>query len=489
MKKIITFILLLGFIEINIPAYALFQTSVSESKQVKKEAKAKKKLQQKNDNEIYRKVKQKKDLPYKKYKVENKYDFINIEWWENFDDPYLIGYISKAMNYNQDLKIATLTVEEYYQAVKLQMSAEMPQLSTGFGLGIASLPASILRKRDTLHGMGVPVIASYEADIFLKNHDKTTAQKKLFQASVYDERATYIAIISAIGEIYFNIIKLDKSIELQEEIVNLRKTIYDLMALSHENGIVSTSDMIKANKSYIHGQTALIDLQKQRTSLLNRLAVLIGESPENIDSFERKNYSDINYKYNIPNEISSDIIVQRPDYLKAEALLKKSGIDLRVAKKEFLPSIDILGLAVFGAKHFGSIFSTNNAIWSGAGNISLPIFTGGARIANLKINKVRMEKALRNYQKTNLVAIQEINDALYVAKSDYEKLKQNQEHLNLETQDFNMTEKRFEEGIISKLDLCQMKENLLVIEQLVAMNTLDCLIDEIYLYKAVGAKY
>lgn len=491
MKKILSTMLLLSFLGVQvIPAQAAIKSGISETRQAKKEAKAKLKAQQKADKEVYKKIKKQKDLPYKKYKVVNKYDYINMPWWEEFNDPYLTAYINKAMEHNYDLQIATLTVEEYFQGVKLQMSNELPKIEGGFGYGVAGIPPVMKNpNRDVIHGMGVPLIASYEVDIFLKNHDKTTAQKKAFQASVSDERATYIAIVSAVGTVYLNIVRLDKAISLQEDIVALRKEIYDLMLLSHENGITSTSDLMKANKSYVHGQTELIDLKHQRIELLNKLAVLIGDSPENIDSYKRIPYEEINYRYNIPDEISSDVIIQRPDYMKAEALVKKAGIDVRVAKKEFLPTIGINGLGLFGAKNFGSIFTTKNAIWSFAANAMLPIFTGGARIANLKMNKARLEKALRNYQKTNLTAIQEINDALYGARLDNQKLEQNKEHLRLETEDFGLTEIKFEQGVISKLDWCQMKENLLVIQKMVASNTLDCMIDEINLYKATGTKY
>ena len=490
MKKILSTILLASIVCIQtLPVEAAIKTGVSETRQAKKEAKAKLKAQKKADKELYTKVKNKKDLPYKKYKVSNKYDYINMPWWENFNDIYLTGYIERAMVNNYDLKMATLTVEEYFQGVRLQMANEFPVAQAGMGYGVAGVPNFMKRmERETIHGVGAPFIASYEADIFLKNHDKTTSAKKAFQASVYDERAAYISIVSAVGIVYYNIVKLDKAIALQEEIVDLRKEIYDLMVLSHENGVVSTSDMIKANKSYINGNTNLIDLKRQRIETLNKLAVLIGESPENIESLKRISYDDITYKNTTPETISSDVIVQRPDYLKSEVLLKKAGIDVRVAKKEFLPTIDINGLALFGAKHLGSLFTTKNAIWALGGAATLPIFTGGARIANLKLNKVRLEKALRNYEKTNLTAIQEVNDALYTAKLDNQKLDQNREHFALENKDFSLTEKKYEQGVISKLDLYQMKENLLTIEKLVVLNTLDCMIDSINLYKATGTK-
>ena len=56
----------------------------------------------------------------KKHSQENKFEYLNIEWWENFNDPVLSDYISRAVQNNHDLKAATLAVEEYYQNVKAQ---------------------------------------------------------------------------------------------------------------------------------------------------------------------------------------------------------------------------------------------------------------------------------------------------------------------------------------------------------------------------------
>lgn len=75
----------------------------------------------------------------------------------------------------------------------------------------------------------VPAIVNYEADIFLKNRDKTKSVKKLYENAQFDERAAYISIASAVGSTYLNLVALDKTIELQEEIVKSRKQIYDLM--------------------------------------------------------------------------------------------------------------------------------------------------------------------------------------------------------------------------------------------------------------------
>lgn len=60
---------------------------------------------------------------------EYKFNNVNLDWWKNYNDEYLEGYIVKAIDNNQDLKIATLRVEEARQNVKLQFSKELPTAS------------------------------------------------------------------------------------------------------------------------------------------------------------------------------------------------------------------------------------------------------------------------------------------------------------------------------------------------------------------------
>ena len=327
-----------------------------------------------------------------------KYEYINYSWWDNFNDSILKGYIDKSIKNNYSLKMATIAVDEYYQAVKIQFANELPQAGVGFSPDYAKMPG----RESADWSFATPAIVNYEADIFLKNHDKTKASKKEYEQSLQDERAAYIAIASAVGTSYLNIVKLDKMIELQEEIVKDRKIIYELMLARNKEGLTSTSDTVKANKSYIASMTTLTEYKKQREILLNRLCVLIGENPNKAETLARISYDELNYSGNIPTEIASEIIEQRPDYIKAEKMIEKAGIDVRVAKKEFLPSINLTGLALFFSGNLGSLWTTKNAVMALAAGANLPLFTGGKRIANLKLKKDEYERVLNNYYQNHI---------------------------------------------------------------------------------------
>ena len=417
MKKIITTALLASMLSMTImPAVAVSGKNTTTPKQFKSMISKNKKTQQSDDY---------------------KFNYVNMNWWGNFNDDLLNGYIEKAVLNNYDLKMATINVEEYYQNVRLQFANELPSAVAGFGPGFFKAPGMT----NTSSAFGLPVIVQYEADIFLKNHNKTKAVKKLYEGSKLDERAAYISVASAVGSTYFNIINLDKMISLQEQIVNIRQEIYNLMLIRNKEGLTSTADTVKANKALVAGQTDLIELKKNREKMLNQMCVLIGESPENANSIKRNSLDSINYQLAIPSEIPSEIITQRPDYMKAELMVEKAGIDVKVAKKEFLPSINILGGALFNASDIGSLFTTKNMLLGVGGGLVTPLFQGGSLIANLKLKKATYERILQDYYKTNLTAIQEVNDALVASRLDKDKMTQTTKQYNLEKSDYKYNEK------------------------------------------------
>ena len=435
-----------------------------------------------NDKKQEKKSKKEKKKSTKVAPQKNKYEYVNLEWWKGFNDEILSGYIVRAIENNKDLNMATLTIEEYYQNVKAQRANELPSIQAGFMPGYAKIFG------ETAGTFGLPVIASYELDLFGKNHNKTDSVKKLWEATILDERAAYISIASAVGSTYIDIVKHDALIDLQEDIVDLRKQIFEIMSISNSEGLVSTSDLVKANQSYIAGVSALTDLKKERTKLLHQLAVLVGDSPNNIEEYKRIDYKTLAFNGTIPEYVSSDIVLQRPDYLKAEKMLEKAGLDVRAARKELFPTINLGGMLFFNSQHLESLFTTSNMLWGFGGGLFQPLFMGGRLMANLKMKKIAYEKNLKNYEKVNLTSMQEVNDALVTVNMDREKLAKQKEIQELEKEDFAMSQVKFSEGVIAKLDLNQMEENLLSVNKTVYETEFDCMVNYINYYKAVAAK-
>lgn len=416
--------------------------------------------------------------------VQNSVFAINEKnFWDNYNDPNLTYFISRALESNLDIKIAAVNSDIYKHYIMLQRSYQLPSVNANFSPAYAKFPGKT--SFDTNYSL--PLQVSYEADIFLKNRDKTLLSKKDYEMSLFDEESVRISIASMIGTIYFNILKFDKTIRLQEEIVSLREEIYNLMKLANAKGSVSSQDVIRAYKAYLDGKAGLNDYKKLKTQSLDNLAFLVGTTPDEAEKFLFSDIENVNYNALIPASIPSDIITNRPDYKKAELMVERAGLDIKIAKKEFLPSLTLTGTPYFMAGKLGSLFSTKSALISLGASVAGDLFAGGRKIANLRVKKSEYQKSLINYEKTNLTAIQEVNDAFAAIKYDTDKFEEIKNQMQLETAEYNLNLSKFNQGVISKLDILQAKENLLTVKNLFYTNKAECFIDNIGLYKAAGA--
>ncbi|MFA7659368.1 MAG: TolC family protein [Candidatus Gastranaerophilaceae bacterium] len=422
--------------------------------------------------------------PLPPIKVQEKINYVNINWWDNFSDPYLKCYIVQAITNNHDARKASWKVEEYRQMVKLQFSQELPSLSVGGTYVGAHFPDTIKDVKSNI--FAIPFIASYEADIFLKNRDKTKSSKKSYESSKFQEQSIYISLASDVATAYINVIKFDKQIELQQELVNVKKEELSRDEAKYKRGTISASQLNTAQKDYKTAQSGLDEFLKSRDKALNQLAVLIGDSPDNIANFKRGSFDNLEYKIAIPNEISSDAVFSRPDILAAEKDLEKAKIDVRVARKEFLPRINVNGiysLSNVGSSGFGSWNSTIAAI---AASATMDLFKGGMKVANLKISKSRYEQMFEAYRQTDLTALKEVNDSLIMIKQDSAIDNNAIKNLGFQRDNYRRSDNRYKSGVISYPNLLSEREQLLNTEQTQINTKTTRLINYITLYKAVG---
>lgn len=415
-----------------------------------------------------------------------KIDYVNICWWDNFTDPCLKYYIIQAIENNHDARKASWKVEEYRQNVKYQFGYELPTLSVGSDYIANHLPDTFAPTKTSI--FTVPFYSYYEADVFLKNHDKTKSSKKAYDSSKFQEQSTYISLASDVATTYINIIKFDKQIQIQQEFVNVKFDELSRECKRYDRGVTSVPKLNTTKEGYQTAKSTLDELIKSRDKALDMLAVLIGESPANIASLKRNSWDCFEYKTIIPTEISSDVIFSRPDVLASEADLEKANIDVRVARKEFLPRFNIVGiyaLSNLGSSGFGTWNSTVATVFAGA---ALDLFKGGQKVANLKINKARYEQMFEAYRQTDLNAIKEVNDSLIIIAEDTKTDQNTLTNLQIEQDNNKRACKSYKNGVTSYTDLLQEEEQLLTIEQNQANSKAARLIDYITLYKAVGGK-
>lgn len=426
-----------------------------------------------------------KDIQKEDYRL----NYVNIDWWKQYNDENLVDIMMQVYENNQDLKIATIKSKQADQAVKEAFANELPYLGFSGNIG-REMPSATTRFGNLIipdysqTRFLLPLTMTYEVDIWGENRLKTKSIEKQRDIIKQSERASYITLTSEVASNYFNLIKLDKLIKNQEKLVNLQKKITEMQDIKYKNGLCSTIEVLAEKQALTVFEEELNDYKNKQDTIYNQLIVLLGE--RDAKDIIRNSYEQLSLP-NIPDSISADAISQRPDLIKAEDYIKKIGYDVRVARKSFLPKFTIYGQAGFNAyNNFSHIFDSHTFLANVGILPSIDLFTGGAKLAHLRYNKLEYQKASELYEKVLLTSIQELNDSLTTAKISKKNYDKAVERISIEKEKFALSEKSLNIGSKSYLEHLKAEENVILSERAEISNKINYLISTINLYKAVG---
>lgn len=422
---------------------------------------------------------------------DNRIDYLNIGWWKNYDDSILTDYLIKVYSDNHDLKIATLKVKEGEKLVKISFSQELPQINFSPRFERTMESSDIFYGNVEIPNFAqsnfmMPLTMSYEVDIWGKNRNKTKSIEKKVQMVKQDERASYISLTSAFAAEYFNLVKIDKLIDIQKELIKTQKNVLSLVKQKYESGLCPLSSVIDEEKNLSLLCEKLNNLEEKQDMLENQISVYLSDASSK--DLIRVKYDNLRMIKDLPQKIDSDIVENRPDVIKSEDNLQAIGYDVKVAKKDFLPNFLIFGQLGFNAYDWGKMFNTPSRMASAGVLPTLDIFSGGRKIAMLKLKKYEYEEAVQRYQKTILTSFQEVNDSLVSVKISKKNFEDAKNRTKLEKDKFNLISAKTQIGATSNLELLYYKEKLLLTQQTEVSNKINYIISSINLYKSVGGK-
>lgn len=394
-------------------------------------------------------------------------------------------YIDEALKNNHSARQASARVEQYRQQAKYSLGAELPSLSVSanyLGLSIPKLDNDNFALKN--NAFVLPFLLNYEADFLLKNRDKTRSAKKSYEAEKYEEKAVYISLLSDVATVYTNILQYDELIMREKMLLKIRQDLLKSEEKKFARGVINSSAINDFRKSVEISKSDVEILEKQQEILIMQLAVLSGKSP--LEIIHRGNFKDFEYKNKLPEEIKSDVIYSRPDVLAAEKNLEKAGIDVRIARKEFLPSFNITGIWAFNTIAPGNFFSWESSLAALLAGATQDIFKGGRKVANLRLQKAKYEEICEKYKQTDLEALKDVNTALCLIKHDRAVEDNAQAKLYLEQRNFENSKKKFDYGVISASEYLTDQADLQTEYQNLTKSKAQRIVNYFTLYKAVG---
>ena len=401
-------------------------------------------------------------LPVGAKESTNRLDYMNMDWWKNYNDEVLINHFQTLYENNHDLRIAALKTKQAEENIRLAGANQLPQL--GFDGSVSRVfrgPrtqfGSVVIPKYIQNEIFLPLNASYEIDIWGQNYLNRKSAKKQAEIAKQQERAAYIYITSSFAADYYNLIKMDELERNLLKIIDLQKNIVSMTEKKYNSGLASINEVLDEKQILVNFEKDLNKLKENKKILNDEAVVLLGLNTDK--AIELSDYQSISSPQT-PETLSTTIIQFRPDLISSEDYVKKSGIDVRVARRDFLPKFILYGNLGFNAYKWNRMFAGETFLANAGIAPRWDIFTGGIKMARYRINKYEYKKAVESYEKTVLTSIQEVNDALAEAKTTKANLIKSDEDYSIEKEKHILAEKQFSIGDSSMLDEMKSEVNL-----------------------------
>ena len=427
-------------------------------------------------------------LPVGAKECTNRLDYMNMDWWKNYNDEVLINHFQTLYENNHDLRIAALKTKQAEENIRLAGANQLPQL--GFDGSVSRVfrgPrtqfGSVVIPKYIQNEIFLPLNASYEIDIWGQNYLNRKSAKKQQEIPKQREAGEYFYITSSFAADYYNLIKMDELERNLLKIIDLQKNIVSMTEKKYNSGLASINEVLDEKQILVNFEKDLNKLKENKKILNDEAVVLLGLNTDK--AIELSDYQSISSP-KTPETLSTTIIQYRPDLISSEDYVKKSGIDVRVARREFLPKFILYGNLGFNAYKWNRMFAGETFLANAGIAPRWDIFTGGIKMARYRINKYEYKKAVEIYEKTVLTSIQEVNDALAEAKTTKANLIKSDEDYSIEKEKHILAEKQFSIGDSSMLDEMKSEVNLYVAKQRNIAAKIDNVISSISLYNVVG---
>jgi multidrug efflux system outer membrane protein len=184
--------------------------------------------------------------------------------------------------------------------------------------------------------------------------------------------------------------------------------------------------------------------------------------------------------------IPSDVLLLRPDVVAAEHQLRAANAQIGAARAAFFPAVTLTGSYGTASTQLQGLFEAGSQAWTLTPQITVPIFTGGANVANLQAARVARDTAVAQYEKAIQTAFREVADALVARGTLDDQQQAQQELVNATAKAYKLADMRFRGGVDSYL-AALVEQRALYAAQLDLLNVrLMRLQNLVTLYKVLG---
>ena len=411
-----------------------------------------------------------------------------LGWREVFIDARLQGIIALALDRNRDLRVSVANLEMVRGQYQIQRAQRLPMITAGGAVTRQRVPADLSTSGKAVVGDTWSVglgLASFELDLFGRVKSLSDAALEQFLATEEAQRSLQISLVAEVATADLTVRALDEQATLAKSTLDALLSSRHLVKRATESGRVSDLDLATADAQVEGARATLAQLEQQRDRARNALQVLVGGAiPPEVPPAGPFDGTGIMAAWDA--DVPSEVLVERPDVQAAEHALKAANANIGAARAAFFPRIALTGSGGTGSAQLDGLFQGGSTIWSFTPSISIPIFSGGANVANLDLAEARKRAEVARYEKAILSAFRDVADALAGRKWVGLQLEAQTARVASEQHRFDLADRRYRAGADSYLTLLTAQRDLYAAQSGLIQARLLGLTSLVDLYRALG---
>ncbi|MDX6191239.1 TolC family protein [Flavobacterium sp. FlaQc-52] len=358
----------------------------------------------------------------------NSKDTINtatIPWRDFFKDQNLVQLIDTALKNNQELMITLQEIEIAKNDVRIKKGAYLPTVGVRAGAGVEKVgrytsqgagdaTTEIKPGKETPDPLGDFVVAAYanwEVDIWKKLRNSKKAAVSRYLSTIEGKNFVVTNLIAEIASSYYELLALDSQLDIVKQNIELQSNALEIVKIQKQAARATELGVQKFQAEVMDSKSKEFVILQQIKETENRINFLVGQYPQEIKR-DRNNFLSL-LPSTVSSGIPSQLLQNRPDIKQAEMELTAAKLDVKVARAEFYPSLDIsaaIGVNAFNPSYL--LTFPESLLYSLAGDLAAPLINRNAIKAEFSNANARQLQALYNYDRTVLNAYIEVSNEL-----------------------------------------------------------------------------
>ena len=421
-------------------------------------------------------------------------DITQVGWRDFFLDPRLRQVIETGLANNRDLRIAAANVLQARAQLRTQRADLLPTATLtgsaiytnnaasaggGAGTGVATSGSDL-----EIYSLNAG-LSAFELDLFGRVRNLTRAAQEQVFASEEAQRSTRISLIAEIANAWLTMASDQEQLRVARNTLETFRQTLDLTSAQFRVGVGSELEVQQAQTSFQAARNDIATLETRIAQDQNALNLLVGTTVPAPQLPEGLTTGDVTLDA-LPANLSSDVLLRRPDVLQAEHQLIAQNANIGAARAAFFPTISLTGTIGTIGTALSSLFSGGSFTYTASPGLSLPIFDAGRREGNLDYTRASEQVALATYERTIQTAFREVSDALAQRGTIGEQVDSQTARAEAASGAARLSDARFRAGVDSFLVTLDAQRTAYGAEQQLIATRLTRASNLVELYRSLG---